>query len=173
MKFIFPFFLLVALTQSAFASDSENETFSGLFTVESCSPSCEQVSRGAGEYQNYFSFKRIERMRISVVDHPSIYWRTCDGSNQSFEFNIWPFAKRETGNGYHTGYFMNNNFEGDAANPWRNVCDAKFLASGGVVSLVSSKVSLKLKKMSGNLFELTWIDKRWGISGTFQLKKDK
>lgn len=106
-------------------------------------------------------------MRISVVDKTVVDFPTCDGSEDAYEFNVWTFGGRKT------GHFMNNNLKGDYLNPWRNVCDGKFAVSGNMVSMVSSKVNLRLKKISNDNFELVWVDKRWGVSGSFKLTRER
>lgn len=166
MKLIFSAILSLFLSHQAFSSTSENKNFSGAFRVDSCSPSCGQVYVGGGEYAPYFDFSKIRGMRISVVDKTVVDFPTCDGSKDAYEFNIWAF-----GNG-QTGHFMNNNLKGDSLNPWRNVCDGKFAVSGNMASLVSSKINIMLKKISDDKFELAWIDKRWGVSGSFKLTRE-
>lgn len=173
MKVIFSIILALTVSQFSYADDSENKVFSGVFTVESCSPSCDQVSVGGGAYTSNFSFSKIEGMTISIEDTLPKFWLTCDGSSQAYEFNVWTYGKNESGVGYQTGHFMNNNLEADSANPWRNVCDGKFSSSSSMISLVSPNISLKLKRITDENFELSWSDKRWGISGTFTLRKNQ
>ena len=165
MKFILPILLVFAVSQSVFASTTENKNFSGAFEVQSCAPSCDQVFVGSPKYIYSFDFSTIDGMRISVVDNTDIAWATCDGSKKAFEFNVWAYGKNKT------GHFMNNNLKGDSLNPWRNVCDGKFAVSGNSVSLSSPDISLKLKKLTDEKFQLEWTDKRWGVSGGFNLKK--
>ena len=110
-------------------------------------------------------------MTISVVASPSQKWKTCDKSNKPFEFNIWTWAPRPGGHGWISGIFMNNNYLGDSANPWRNVCDGKLESDGAHVRLVAEKASIDLKRTGNDSAELRWSDKRWGINGTFKLEK--
>lgn len=56
--------------------------------------------------------------------------------------------------------------------PWRNVCDGKFTVSGDTASMISSKANMRLKKISEDKFELSWTDKRWGVSGLFKLTRE-
>lgn len=177
MKILISIMLVLAGQQALAVDEWQNEVFSGVFKVESCSPSCDQIVSGKGIFYNYFKFEKIEGISISVVDNmptvtASSIFKTCDGSTKPFEFNLWTFGKNNTGSGYQTGHFMNNNLNDDSANPWRNVCNGKFSSSASMVSLVSPDISIKLKKITDEDFELSWTDARWGISGSFKLKKD-
>lgn len=166
VKIIFSVLFSLSLSHQAFSSTSENKFFSGVFRVDSCSPSCEQVSVGGGDYASYFDFSKIKGMRISVVDKTVVDFPTCDGAKDAYEFNVWVFGIRQT------GHFMNNNLRGDSSNPWRNVCDGKFTVSGDTASMISSKANMRLKKISEDKFELSWTDKRWGVSGLFKLTRE-
>lgn len=168
--------LLLVISYQAYSFDQwENKVFSGVFVVESCSPSCELIGSGESKFYSFFNFEKIEGIRISIddkMDTNSIVFKPCDGSKQPFEFNLWTFGRNDSGTGYQTGHFMNNNYEFDSGNPWRNICDGKFSSSDSMVSLVSPDINIKLKKITDEHFELSWIDARWGISGVFKLKKN-
>lgn len=67
--------------------------------------------------------------------------------------------------------FIHNNLAVDGNNPWRNICDGSFSTSVKQAALSSPKVSIELKKLSAEDFELKWKDSRLNISGVFFLKK--
>lgn len=147
----------------AYASPkAENDRFSGVYKVESCTPSCNEIIIDKG--QTGSSFAEISFLDISVVDQLE-GWPTCD-KKRPFEFNIRfrDSRSRPRGSLYH------NNLGSGPTGQNDQICDGQFLVSSSVAELNSPSVGIRLAN-NGSSFVLKWKDNRLGFEGTIQLTK--